>query len=136
MHLAIQTRLQTSTSTNRKPKHISKTFAHFIKTGNINRALRLLSENPDIGVLNLTDEIKQQLNIKHPDARPKFDTLFLHGPINEVYNILLDEITEDFIQKTAIRTKGAAGPSKFEADDWRRILGSNVIGNYSSELRK
>ena len=43
--------------------------------------------------------------------------LLLHGPINEAQEIVFDEITEDLIQKTTIRTKGAAGPSKFDADD-------------------
>ena len=57
--------------------------------------------------------------------------LLLHGPINEVQEIVFDEITEDSIQKTTIRTKGAAGPSKFDADDWQRILGSNIFGNHS-----
>ena len=85
-----------------------------MKTGNINRALRLLPENPDNGVLHLIDEVKQQLNIKHPETSPKFHTLLLHGPIHE---IVLDEITKDLIQKTAIITKGAASPSKFDADD-------------------
>ena len=40
------------------------------------------------------------------------------------------------IQKTAIRTKGVAGLSKFDADNWRRILGSNVLGNHSLELQR
>ena len=52
-------RLETSNSNNGKPKYISKTFSHFIKTININSALRGFSENPDHGVLNLTDEVKQ-----------------------------------------------------------------------------
>ena len=61
--VAIQKRLETSNSNSRKPEYISKNFVHFIKTGNISRALRFLSENPDNGVVNLTDEVKQQLNI-------------------------------------------------------------------------
>ena len=40
------------------------------------------------------------------------------------------------IQKTAIRTKREAGPSVFDADNWQRILGSNVFVNHSSKLRK
>ena len=129
--VGIQKRLETSNSKNRKPEYISKTFAHFIKTGNINRVLRLLFENPDNGVLNPIDEVKQQLNIKHPQASPKFDTLLLHSPVNEIHEMVFNEITEDLIQKTALRIKGAAGPSEFDADDWRRILGSNVFGNRS-----
>ena len=134
--IVIQKRLETSNSNNRKLEYISKTFAYFIKTSNINRALKLLSENTDSGVLSITDKFKQQLNIKHPEVSPKFDTLLLHGPINEIHEIVFDEISEDLIQKTGIRTKGAAGSSKFDTDDWRRILGSNVFGNHSIELRR
>ena len=39
--------------------------------------------------------------------------------MNETHEIVFSEITEDLIQKINIRTKGAAGPSKFDADDWR-----------------
>ena len=34
-----------------------------------------------------------------------------------------------------MRTKGAAGSSKFDTDNWRIILGSNVFGNHSLELQ-
>ena len=99
-------------------EYIRKTFTHFIKTGNINRTPRLLYENSDNGVLNLTDEAKQQLNIKHPEASPKFYTILLQDPMNETHEIVFNEITEDLIQKINIRTKRAARPSKFDADDW------------------
>lgn len=36
---------------------MSKTFVYFIETGYINRALRVLSENSDNGVLHFTDEV-------------------------------------------------------------------------------
>ena len=42
-----------SNSNNKKLVYISRTFAHFIKTDNINRAFSFLSENPDNEVLNL-----------------------------------------------------------------------------------
>ena len=38
--------------------------------------------------------------------------------------IIFEEVTPDLIQKVAIKTKGAAGPSLFTADDWRRMLGT------------
>ena len=56
--------------------------------------------------------------LKHPTASPKFDNLLLNGPVKNVHEIVLDDINEELIQKAAIRTKGAAGPSKFDADDW------------------
>ena len=116
--IVIQKRLETSKSNNRKFECISRTFAHFIKTGNINKVLKLLSENTDSGDLNITDKVKQQLNIKHPEAGPEFDTLLLHDPINEIHEIVFDEIRKDLIQKIVIRTKGAAGSSKLDGDNW------------------
>ena len=77
----------------------------------------MLSDNLDNGFLSLTDEVKQQFNMKHPEASPKLDMLLLHGPLNERHEIVFYETTEDLIHKRAIRIKGAAGPSKFDADD-------------------
>ena len=62
--VAIEKRMKTSDSNNRKPEYISEAFVHFIKTGNINRALRLLSENPDNGVLNLFDNVRQHESLE------------------------------------------------------------------------
>ena len=45
-------------------------------------------------------------------------------------------MTEDLIQKTAIRKKGGAGPSKFDAEDWQIIFGSNVFGSHSLKLQE
>ena len=78
------------------------------------------------------DEVKQRINVKHLEASPKFDTLLLYGPINEIRKIVFDEITENLIQKASIRTKEQL--IKFGADDWRRILSLNVLGNL--ELRR
>ena len=71
------------------------------------------------------DEVKQRINVKHLEASPKFDTLLLYGPINEIRKIVFDEITENLIKKASIRTKEQL--IKFDADDWRRILGLNVV---------
>ena len=64
IYISIQHRLETSYSNSRKAEYIIKMLAHFIKTRDINRALRSLSETPDNGVLNLTDKVTQQINIK------------------------------------------------------------------------
>ena len=38
------------------------------------------------------------------------------------------------IQKLAINTKEASGPSKFDADDWKRILGTKLFGAEGIDL--
>ena len=64
--------------------------------------------------------------------------LLLHGP-KEVHEIVFDDITGDLIQKTVVRTKRAAGLSKFDAGDWRRnkalqIQKRNTKKLYSQKL--
>lgn len=117
-----------------KPEYISTNFARFIKTGNINRALRLLSGNPDNGVLDLTDEVRRQLQVKHLEIFSKFDTLLLNGQVNGIHKIKLDDRSWEPVEKASIRIKWAAGPLK--PDDWQRIIGSNVFGDHSLGLRK
>ena len=78
----------------------------------------------------------QELHLKHPDAKPKYDDLLFQGPIKFLSPVIYDTINEDTIAKAAIITKGAAGMSSLNADDWKRIIGSNLFGNASSDLRK
>ena len=40
------------------------------------------------------------------------------------------------IREAAIKTKGTAGPSGQDADQWRRILNSKNYGKYNSDLRE
>ena len=62
--------------------------------------------------------------------------MLLNGPVKPINPIIFDTLDDNLIQKAAIRTKGAMGPSKFDADDLRRIINSNVYGQHSVDLRK
>ena len=64
--------------------------------------------------------------IKHPVAEPLHEEMFLNEPLvpGKVFDpIRFEEIIPDLIQKLAIKTKGASGPSLFTADDWKRMFG-------------
>ena len=78
---------------------------------------------------------------------PLHEQMLLNEPLNEqmllneplvpgkVFDpIIFEEITPDLIQKIAIKTKDAAGPSLFTADDWRRMLGPKLFGNEGMDL--
>ena len=88
------------------------------------------------GVLPLNNETIQQLHLKHPDAQPCYDKMMLHGPIKNCPAVIYDELDENTIYKASLKTKGAPGPSLFNADDWRRIIGSEIYGAESVDLRK
>ena len=65
-----------------------------------------------------------------------FHPLLLNGPVNELHEAEVEDITKEFIQKASIKTKGATGPLEFDADAWWRIIGSKVFGDNSLGVRK
>ena len=46
----------------------------------------------------------------------------LLGPVNEVNPVLFDDINANLVKKVALKMRGAAGPSCFDANDWRGVL--------------
>ena len=78
----------------------------------------------------------KELLQKHPEGQEVHEEMLLEGPVKKVSNVIFDEITSDSIMKAAVKTKGSAGPSMYDADDWRIILGSNLFGTEAEDLRK
>ena len=52
-----------------KPPDKAKIFAKLVMQGQINSALRYLSDDDCGGVLPLTDDLMRQLHEKHPEAQ-------------------------------------------------------------------
>ena len=88
-----------------------------MKTGNVNAALRLLTESPSTGILQINDDTIKQLHEKHPECQPLNYEMILKGPINQIHPIIFDYFNSELVQKVALKTKGAAGPSNFDAND-------------------
>ena len=117
-----------------------RTFSNLIFSGKIAAAMRLLSEydgeRNSKGVLDLdapvslgsTTTVRDVLIEKHPpaaSAAPEalidIDSSSTPADIHPVY---FDRLTGASIRQAALRTKGAAGPSGMNADNWRRICTS------------
>ena len=130
---SIQKRLTTS-NVQSKNTDIAKKFANFMIHGKVNSAMRLLEENATGGVLDLTDETMQSLRNKHPDRQPINDVMMLHGPIFKVDKVIYDNINADLIKTCASKTKGSAGPSGLDAEEWRKMISSHMYGNISDDL--
>ena len=131
----IQSRLKEKTHS-KSLDEITKSFHHFMINGKVNAAIRLLSESENAGVLQLTNVTMQELHIKHPEAKPLNDDLLLQGPVKFLSPVIYDDLCDETILKSALHTKGAAGVSALDADEWRRIIGSNIYGNAAVDLRK
>ena len=120
----------------RSPDDISRIFSRLMFVGKISAALKFLDSNSESGVLPPTDEVINLLNEKHPQpAVIQPETLF-HGPLQPVNNAHFSEIDEQAIMKAALRTKGSAGPSQFDSDQYSRILCSKHFNQDGKELRE
>ena len=116
----IQRRL--SKSNKNDPPNKARIFAKLVMEGQINSALRYLSEHDSGGVLPLTDVVVRQLKEKHPDAqRAKLGSL-LFGPVEDIPDSVYQEINGELVREAALRTKGSGGPSGVDAKGFKRIL--------------
>jgi len=115
---------------------IAKRFSAHMLNGRVSAAVKLLSEQSDDGILPINEETLKLLHEKHPPAKEPGEIAMLPGEIQPVHPSVFDQINGDTIQKASSRTKGGAGPSGMNADDWSRILASNKYGQASSECRE
>ena len=79
----IQSRIGKLRSTDQPDK--SKVFTKLVLEGQINSALRFLSESTSGGVLWLTNEVMAQLQLKHPNPQPAKSDSLLFGPIDDEF---------------------------------------------------
>ena len=123
----IQERLP-STNTPMNLQKISIKFKHLVQKGNINGALKLLTNNMSNGI-PLTEETLHLM-------QNAYEEVLLRGPVKQIHPILYKAIDEALISKAALKTKGGCAPSGFDAENWRRILVSRSFGSFSLDLRK
>ena len=126
----IQRRMKNSP---RKEKSDLKGFTRLMLEGKVKQALKLIDENNGIvGVHKLTDSIKDDLEAKHPDGQ---DTVDLNDHLApDVQEVIFEEITSETIVNAARNTSGSGGPTKVDAEIWRKILCSKFFTNASNQL--
>ena len=107
--------------TSNKPKSnvdTSRIFAKLMFEGKINAALKFITESNDHGLLPTTLETVAQLKLKYPEPAPIGENTLLEGPLEKVSSGYFDSIDELTIKKASKMTKGAAGPSHFDSDQY------------------
>ena len=77
------------------PPNRAKIFANLVMTGQVNSALRYLSDDQGGGILPLSDDVMEQLKEKHPEPQVVQLGSLLFGPIRDVSDTLYYEINED-----------------------------------------
>ena len=106
-----------------------------MQQGNINGAIKLLTNNSKNRVLPLNEKALELLR-KHPKASPTTESILLTDDIEKVHPIKFENLRGESVRKAALKTKGGCGSLAMDAEGWRRILTSNQFGNSSSDLRK
>ena len=103
--------------------------------GQINSALRFLSESTSGGVLPLTDEVMAQLQLKHPNPQPAKSGSLLFGPIDDEFpESVYSGINGEMVRQAALRTKGSGGPCGVDANGFRRMLACKSFKQSSTKL--
>ena len=131
----IQRRLE---KTRRGAKHfdVSRTFNKMMMKGRINGAIRLLGHQKNSSILPITSATIEDLKAKHPNPSPINEEMMLQGPINVIHPVIFEKLNDDTVLNAAMNIKGAAGVSQFNAEEWRRMLGSSIYGTAGLNLRK
>ena len=104
--------------------------------GNVNSAIKLLTNNMNGGVLPLNEETINLLKVKHPAGREAHKDILVQGSIPLIENVIFDIIDDKMVFVAAKITCGGSGPSGMDADGWRRILISHDYSDAGSDLRK
>ena len=115
--------------------YIAKTFAKHVLRGNVNAALRLLDRAESSGVLPLTQKVLSELQEKHPPAQPADESVLIKGEETFVDPAQFNNIDERAIFQAVMKTRGSAGPSGADANQWRRMLISKNYKDDGKELR-
>ena len=125
-----------STNKRKTTGEISKKFVEQMQKGNINCAIKIITNNMQNGILPLNEQTLQLLKQKHPEATTASEEILLPDEPEIMYPIKYEKIDAELIRKAAIKTKGGAGPSGMDGDGWRRILLSKNFSKSSDDLCK
>ena len=99
---------------------LERVFSNLMIQGKIKAALNFLSKEGDSGVLDMNDNVCNELQNKHPDPGPISENTLSNGPFENIPISYFDLIDENMIQKAALQTKGAGGPSQLDADQYHQ----------------
>ena len=118
----IQQRIGHSSKRKPNPEDLARSFAKLMFVGKVNAAMKLIETNSESGVLPGTDEVINMLKEKHPEPGPIASETLINGPIQPPSAAHFFGINEASIWKAALHTRGAGGPSQFDADQHKHVL--------------
>ena len=109
-----------------------------MEKGNINGTLKLLTSNISKGILPLDDKTLSLLKQKHPalSMSELNEEVLLRGEKPSVHPVVFEDIDENMVKEAALKTKGGSGPSRLDAEGWKKIIVSKSYGIINADLRR
>ena len=89
-----------------------------MQKGNVDSAIKLITNNIQNVVLPLTETTLKLLKQKHPKSAPSTEKVLLPDQPESIHQIKYKNITTDAVHKAVIKTKGCSGPS-----GWMQMVG-------------
>ena len=114
---AIQGEMKVSNAIN-----ITKALANLVLQGKLSAALKLLSESDSGAPLLFNEKNRQKIAKLQPDAAEPSPGELLNGDIPAVDPVVYATIVGDSIYRSALATRGSAGPSGVSAEHMRTLL--------------
>ena len=84
--------------------------------GNVNGALKLLTNSMSNGILPLSNKKLDLLKQKHPELKESSPEALLQGPFRPIHPVVHDDFDESLVMRAAMLTKRGSGPSGLDAD--------------------
>ena len=120
----------------RSKEDTARIFAKLMFQGKVNAAINFLSEDQVQGILPIDEEVIMELKAKHPPPSLVNEDVLLQGPIDKVSPRYFDGIDETMIKNAARLTRGAAGPSNLDGEQFKMMLVSNKFKKEGKEMRE
>ena len=128
----IQKRL---TSSKRSEEAKERGFVRLMLEGKVSKALKLVDAGSEIsGVHKLTEEIRDQLNEKHPLGSEADPDVLDPRSQPRVEEVIFEDINGEAVQAAARKISGSGGATKIDADIWKHMICSKGFGNFSDNL--
>ena len=105
-----------------------------MRKGNVDSAVKLITNNMQNGILPLTDTTLKLLKQKHPKSAPTMEEVLLPDQSESIHQIKFENINADAVRKAALKIKGGSGPVGMDAGGWKRILTSKQFARSFTDL--
>ena len=87
-----------------------------MQNGNVDSAIKLITNNTQNRIPSLTDTTVKLLKQKHPKSAPATEEVLLPDQPESIHQIKFENINADPVRKAPLKTKGGSGASVINAD--------------------